>query len=229
MVPIDLGLVFAGIVFLYAWLPLLGLVLAQHGYGALQDQRVVDDIPSSAEMIAVGGGLFGISCRLRSGLWLENQASDIIDGSSSGRQASGCDDHGNGRIADTFQFSGRKAARRGGGRKLYRLVCGNPPSSTGGAANVERSCAVRLCSQLGRNGFHNCMEAAFSPIRGPGCVCVVVGRDIFREEPDTRFSAGVCLSDLCFHLRAKSPDAPLLSIGGSWFHSVCFCGCFARR
>lgn len=56
MVPIDLGLVFVGIVFLYAWLPLLGLVLAQHGYGMLQDQRVVDDLPSSAEMVAVGGG-----------------------------------------------------------------------------------------------------------------------------------------------------------------------------
>jgi len=54
--PIDLGLVFVGIVFLYAWLPLLGLVLAQHGYGMLQDQRVVDDLPSSAEMVAVGGG-----------------------------------------------------------------------------------------------------------------------------------------------------------------------------
>lgn len=54
-VPIDLGLVFAGIVFLYAWLPLLGLVLAQQGYGTLQDRRVVDDIPSSKEMVAVGG------------------------------------------------------------------------------------------------------------------------------------------------------------------------------
>ncbi len=54
MVPIDLGLVFAGIVFLYAWLPLLGLVLAQHGYGVLQDQRVVDDMPTSAEIVAVG-------------------------------------------------------------------------------------------------------------------------------------------------------------------------------
>lgn len=51
---IDLGLVFAGIVFVYAWLPLLGLVLAQHGYGVLQDQRVMDDIPASAEIVAVG-------------------------------------------------------------------------------------------------------------------------------------------------------------------------------
>lgn len=54
MGPIDLGLVFAGIVFLYAWLPLLGLVLAQHGYGTLQDQRVADDMPTSAEIVAVG-------------------------------------------------------------------------------------------------------------------------------------------------------------------------------
>lgn len=52
----DLGLVFAGIVFLYAWLPLLGLILAQHGYGVLQDQRVVDVPPTSPEIIAVGGG-----------------------------------------------------------------------------------------------------------------------------------------------------------------------------
>lgn len=51
---IELGLVFAGIVFVYAWLPLLGLVLAQHGYGALQDQRVMDDIPASAEIVTVG-------------------------------------------------------------------------------------------------------------------------------------------------------------------------------
>lgn len=53
-VLVDLGLVFVGIVFVYAWLPLLGLVLAQHGYGVLQDIRVVDDIPTSAEIVAVG-------------------------------------------------------------------------------------------------------------------------------------------------------------------------------
>jgi oligosaccharide repeat unit polymerase len=51
---IDLGLVFAGIVFVYAWLPLLGLVLAQYGCGVLQDQRVVDDIPDSAEIVTAG-------------------------------------------------------------------------------------------------------------------------------------------------------------------------------
>lgn len=65
MAPIDLGVVFAGIVFLYAWLPLLGLVLAQHGYGVLQDKRVVDDMPTSAEIVAVGASylvfLFGFA------------------------------------------------------------------------------------------------------------------------------------------------------------------------
>lgn len=52
--PIDLGFVFAGIVFVYAWLPLLGLILAQHGYGELQDQRVENDFPTPTEIVIVG-------------------------------------------------------------------------------------------------------------------------------------------------------------------------------
>ncbi len=51
---IDLGVVFSWIVFLYAWLPLMGLTLAQHEYGALQDSRVVNDAPTSSEIVIVG-------------------------------------------------------------------------------------------------------------------------------------------------------------------------------
>lgn len=51
---IDLGVVFSWVVFVYAWFPMLGLVLAQHGFGALQDQRVMDDFPSSEEIVLVG-------------------------------------------------------------------------------------------------------------------------------------------------------------------------------
>jgi hypothetical protein len=51
---IDLGLVFTGIVFVYAWFPLLGLVLAQHGCGVLQDNRVMNDFPASSEIVTVG-------------------------------------------------------------------------------------------------------------------------------------------------------------------------------
>jgi hypothetical protein len=51
----DLGVVFSWVVFVYAWLPLLGLVLAQHGFGALQDNRVNHGEPvSSEEMVYVG-------------------------------------------------------------------------------------------------------------------------------------------------------------------------------
>lgn len=36
---IDLGIVFAWIVFLYAWLPLLGIILAENGYGEINERR----------------------------------------------------------------------------------------------------------------------------------------------------------------------------------------------
>lgn len=51
---LDLGVVFSWVVFVYAWLPILGWILAQHGYGVLQDQRVIDDNPVSSEMVYVG-------------------------------------------------------------------------------------------------------------------------------------------------------------------------------
>lgn len=51
----DLGVVFAGIIFVYAWFPMIGLILAQNGYGGLQDQRVLDDIPTSEEIVIIGG------------------------------------------------------------------------------------------------------------------------------------------------------------------------------
>lgn len=50
----DLGVVFSWVVFVYAWFPLLGLVLAQHGIGVLQDYRVINEPVSSGEMIHVG-------------------------------------------------------------------------------------------------------------------------------------------------------------------------------
>jgi hypothetical protein len=50
----DLGIVFSWIVFVYAWIPIFGLLLAQHGYGVLQDQRVIDDSPVSREIVYVG-------------------------------------------------------------------------------------------------------------------------------------------------------------------------------
>lgn len=51
---LDLGVVFSWIVFVYAWLPILGWILAQQGYGGLQDQRVIDNNPVSSEMVYVG-------------------------------------------------------------------------------------------------------------------------------------------------------------------------------
>lgn len=51
---LDIGVVFSWVVFVYAWLPMLGWILAQHGYGVLQDQRVIDDNPVPTEMVYVG-------------------------------------------------------------------------------------------------------------------------------------------------------------------------------
>ncbi|KNZ31784.1 MAG: hypothetical protein AD742_14930 [Methylibium sp. NZG] len=50
---IDLGVAFVWVVFLYAFLPLLGILLAQMGVGALQDQRLGNDIPESALVVSV--------------------------------------------------------------------------------------------------------------------------------------------------------------------------------
>ncbi len=52
-VGLDLGQVFTWVVFVYAWFPLLGLVLAQHGYGTLQDQRVISENPLPEEIRVV--------------------------------------------------------------------------------------------------------------------------------------------------------------------------------
>ncbi|MEW6292614.1 MAG: hypothetical protein AB1544_04840 [Pseudomonadota bacterium] len=51
---LDLGVVFTWVVFVYAWFPLLGWILAQQGYGVLQDQRAIDDYPLSSEIVYVG-------------------------------------------------------------------------------------------------------------------------------------------------------------------------------
>jgi len=51
---LDLGVIFLLIVFAYAWLPLLGMVLAQHGYGGLQDNRIFFVKPTSGEIVYVG-------------------------------------------------------------------------------------------------------------------------------------------------------------------------------
>ncbi len=51
---IDLGVIFAWIVFVYSWIPLLGIILAQRGYGVIYDQRFVNYTPRSDEILTVG-------------------------------------------------------------------------------------------------------------------------------------------------------------------------------
>jgi hypothetical protein len=50
---IDLGVAFVWIVFLYAFLPLLGILLASLGIGTLQDQRLGNDVPETALVTSV--------------------------------------------------------------------------------------------------------------------------------------------------------------------------------
>ena len=57
-VPIDLGVVFSWIAFLYAWLPMVGITMAKHGFGVLQDNRIVNDVPTTAETLIVGVNYF---------------------------------------------------------------------------------------------------------------------------------------------------------------------------
>ena len=51
---IELGVVFSWIVFFYSWFPLLGIVLAESGYGFISDQRFVNNPPFPGEVASVG-------------------------------------------------------------------------------------------------------------------------------------------------------------------------------
>lgn len=51
---IDLGVAFIWIVFLYAFLPLVGIVLASSGIGILADQRLGNEVPDPGLVLSVG-------------------------------------------------------------------------------------------------------------------------------------------------------------------------------
>jgi hypothetical protein len=51
---IDLGVVFIWIVFLYAFLPMLGIWLASLGFGALADDRIGNKVPDPSLVLGVG-------------------------------------------------------------------------------------------------------------------------------------------------------------------------------
>src|ERR1035438_6029838 len=51
---VDLGVVFIWIVFLYSFLPMLGIWLASMGIGALADGRFFHMVPDPSDVLAVG-------------------------------------------------------------------------------------------------------------------------------------------------------------------------------
>jgi hypothetical protein len=50
----DLGVFFSWIVLLYSWVPVLGITLADNGYGAIWDKRVLDNPKMLEHMLEVG-------------------------------------------------------------------------------------------------------------------------------------------------------------------------------
>ncbi|MDP1537829.1 MAG: hypothetical protein Q8L95_11660 [Burkholderiales bacterium] len=52
--PLDLGVVFAWVVFMYGGFPLLGIMLAGWGVGGLHDSRLGGELPGDAQVVRVG-------------------------------------------------------------------------------------------------------------------------------------------------------------------------------